>query len=123
MWTFYDFVDERGRNVIAAWLGPLPKTVAMALNARLDLLAGLPPGEWKRPYVDAIGDGIHELRFLSNRVQYRPLWCFGPKRLEATLLAGAVERGGRFAPMNAPDVARERSTLITEAKYVCLHES
>lgn len=59
-------------------------------------------------------EGIFEIKFMSNRIVYRPLGCFGPDRHDFTLLIGAREHGDAFEPRNAPNIANDRRTVILQ---------
>lgn len=128
MWTYYDFVDGVGVNVIRQWRATVPEVVGVALDVTLDLLGGLAPGEWKRTYTDDIHGfpNVRELRFKEERVQWRPLYCFGPGQMEATLLIGASKKGQSWDPRNALGTAQGRSEQVRTSgegnRHVTFHE-
>lgn len=79
-WTFRDYVDGDGENLILAWLNERPKDVKAKINAlirRLELMEKL-----DRPQVgklDGTCAGLLELRIKgADKIQYRPLCCNGP---------------------------------------------
>jgi len=86
--TFHDYVDEAGVNIIDDWLAGIPVAAKVKLDKRLIHLQALPPGQWKRGVVDTLdGDcaGLFEVRAALNNVQYRILGKHTPQR-EPTLL-------------------------------------
>lgn len=67
---------------------------------------------WTRPYYDTLRDDVGEVRFKTNRVNYRPLGFFGPNRNDFTFLYFATKTN-RFDPTNAIDIAVERQQQVT----------
>lgn len=127
MTVFYDFVDAGGQNVIHDWLDAAPATVKAKIQKRLGFLEATPQADWGGArYVAALTgdawDGVFEIRIRAGNVQYRPLFCYGPGREQATLLCIAEERGGRIEPSSAARVSRERRRLIQEEQHVCRHD-
>ena len=130
MWTFLDLVDEHGVNVIRDWLAnevaqAHQAKVGARLEARIDHLSKVPIQDWKRPQVARLAgpewDEIWEIRFKVRDVQYRPLLFFGPEEREVTLLMGAIERGGRILPREAPTTTRDRKALALGGGHVTRH--
>lgn len=128
LWSFLDFVDDRGENVIQKWLQDLPPSVRKRVRAKMNTyIEHLEvTSRFGMPYVrDLHGEceGLFEIRFGMN-VQYRPLACYGPDTAkEVTLLMGATEREGRFEPPGACSTALRRKALIfADRRYVCPHD-
>jgi len=71
--TFCDFVDDSGNNVIHDWLQTIPKEAKQKFNKWLENLEATPPGMWKRPHVDTLSDGLFEVRVRLGTQQYRIL--------------------------------------------------
>lgn len=116
-WKFKVFVSLSGTNEIEKWLNTLPKRDKVKIDKiirHLELEKTL-----KEPYVKPLTGytGLFEIKVFSGRVQYRPIGCYGPKRREFTILIGAIEKGDKFIPRNAPDTAFARSTKIQEEKH------
>ena len=128
-WTFYDFVDERGGNGIRAALDALPPSrrarSKAALTQRLNLLKALPSLQDDQ-YTKALSgacDGLFEIRFRKDGVQYRPLAFYGPGRREITLLLLAEERNGRFVPRDACATAlRRRGLALQDRRFIQPHD-
>jgi hypothetical protein len=68
------------------------------------------PEKWVSDYKGY--DGIVELRIPFNRVQYRPLATYQPKRT-LVLLEGAIEKGGKI-PVGDLDRADKRRKILLE---------
>ena len=76
---------------------------------------------WVSPYKSA--DGIFELRIEHKNIQYRPLWFFGPKQRQLSLLIGATEVGDKIHPRSAPKSAEERrNALLLDPTRTVKHE-
>jgi hypothetical protein len=92
-WTFYDFLDPRGVNLIRAWMDSLSVKVVAKIDTRILYLRNVPI--WPEQYVSALKGwpDIFELRIVLNGVQYRPLCCYGPNKGDVTILLGAIEKG------------------------------
>ena len=91
LWTFCDYLDEGGENVIVAWLEEIrsskTRTKVMARwDAKLTHLGNLEQADWPRDWFTELDgyDGIFEMRITCNNIQYRPLGFFGPDRYEFT---------------------------------------
>jgi hypothetical protein len=119
----YDFTDEDGRSVIAAWKAALTIRSQAALDNKLDMLAisgmELPPKLLVGP-INKSGH-IYKLRIKAD-VMLRPMLCKGPFQMntEVTLLTGAKEIQGKLIP--GPEQAlRNRETLINDPKRRILH--
>ena len=106
--TFYDYVDDEGRNVVHRWLESIPKGAKAKFNNRLLHLEGTPAGGWTRPLVDTLDgscDGLFEVRVSLSGRQYRILAFHTPDR-KPTLLHCFIKSGKRV-----PDAECERARL------------
>jgi len=129
VWTFYDFLNVRGANEVSEWRAAASDNVRAAFDAKVDILAGLPP-PLQRPLVGTLSGhaDVHELRFKEDRVQWRILFCYGPTNGDRaiTFLVPAKEIGGRFVPESAPSTAAERAELVRGKEgeqYVVPHDT
>jgi hypothetical protein len=115
-WTIKVYITASGVNYFQKWLDGLPKTAQADIDQRIRLLAAT--GFWQRPYAAKLKgyDEIWEIRILSGNVQYRPLGVFALGEKVFSLLIGAIEKGGRFEPKNAPKMAEKRRSLFLENK-------
>lgn len=129
LWTFYDFVDSIGANVIREWCDGLPgserETVRADFDARLVMLSGMDITDWRYPFSVALTgpewDGVREIRWRTHRNHYRVLYCFGPPRREVTLLACYHKR--TKLPSGAASLAQGRKALIDDDRHRQLHFS
>ena len=73
MWTFYDFLDGRGVNLIRHWLDGLPDKARAKINTRILFMRAM--SVWPEQYVSALKGwpDLVELRVVSAGNQYRPL--------------------------------------------------
>ncbi len=122
-WTFLNFLDARGQNVIKAWLAELPAKARAKINARLLHLQA--EEHWSPPYVKPITGymDIYEIRVIRQNIQYRPLGFHGPQKGEFTLVIGAIEQGDRIYPPGAFATAVSRSNAVrTGQSQTCEHD-
>lgn len=102
--TFFDYIDASGDNVIRAWLQQQGVKVEAKFDNWIKYLEATPRGSWTRPLVDTLsGDcqGLIEIRVGLAKVQYRLLGFHGPNRKEVTLVLGAKEKERRLDPPSA----------------------
>lgn len=114
MWTFFDFIDRHGKSEVREWYLAASERVQAAFDAKLDILNGFTPDQWRRPIVGKL-DGyadVNELRFKEEGTAWRILLCFGPGQMEATFLFPSREVNDRFVPASAPGTAAERAVLV-----------
>lgn len=109
----YDYLDARGNNLIAPWIGALQKAERAKLDERIHKLRN--HGDELFPHILAGTDkpGILKLKVHGN-VQLRPLLCKGPVLVhtEYTLLAGAKEVGSLLRPRDVTSTAVVRKTEV-----------
>jgi hypothetical protein len=120
-WTFYDFVDTRGVNLIREWLNSLPVKARAKINARMLFMRAMP--KWPEQYVSALTGWpeLVEFRVVYAGNQYRPLGFYGPKRREFTLVYGAIEKGK--LPKRVLETADEnRKIILADTSRVREHE-
>ena len=102
--TFFDYTDSSGVNVIREWLHAQGARVEAKLDGWIKHLEATPPGSWSRPLVDTLTgecEGLIEIRAQVSKVQYRLLGFHGPTAREVTLVLGAAEKEGRWEPPSA----------------------
>jgi hypothetical protein len=114
-WTFLDYVDMDGNNRVSEWLREVPIEARVEFEALLDILRGkklLTRPETGKLYGQL--NGLYEFVFKANKVQYRPLFCYGPdtKAREITILVGATKKNNRFIPPGAGKTAMSRAREI-----------
>ena len=93
--TFYDFVDDAGQNVVRLWLDGIPKGAKAKFNNWLRHLEATPPGKWKRPQVETLDGkcaGLFEVRVSLSHQQYRILGSHSDDR-KPTLLNCFIKPG------------------------------
>ena len=84
--TFYDYVDGQGENVVYSWMSGIPKTAKGKFDARIRYLEATPPGQWGTGsrLVDTLTDegceDLFEIRVRYRRVQYRILGTHSGRR-------------------------------------------
>ena len=121
--ALFDFLDDRGRNIISEWTRELQKPERARLDQKLDMLQQvgneLPP----KLLADSGVRHIKKLR-INGRVALRPMLCKGPieNDQEFTLLCGAQERDRRLIPPDAvQQAALNRHIVIEDPERRCFH--
>ena len=118
-----DFVEANGKNAIQRWMDGLPAEARAAIDVRILQMSAMPKALWSDKWVSKYkgAEGIFELRIPHNKVQYRPLGCYGPGRMCFTLLAGAIEKGNKIEK-SIVETAENRHTIVfKDPKRVCNH--
>jgi hypothetical protein len=118
-WSFKKFGDEYGNSDIDGWRSGLPPKARARFNAIISYMKTAT--DWRRvPYITPLVgyEGIFEIKFIVQNIQYRPLGCYGPEKIFIFLI-GAEERGDRFEPLSAPETAVRRKELaLRDKRYV-----
>jgi len=112
--TFFDYVDDGGANIIWDWFEGDGRKAKAKFNARLMYLEATPPGQWSRPYVDHLSGscaGLLEIRAKVD-VQYRLLGFFGPGPREVTLVLGVIKKGSRSLMLACDRALRLKDTAF-----------
>lgn len=103
-WDLRFFRQERGDEPVRDFLRALPKAVRIEAGAALADLEEFGP-RLKRPGADYLRDGIYELRFSSERVEYRILYFFDRSEI---VLANAFVKKTRKVPAGEIERAIKR---------------
>ena len=128
-YTFYDYIDESGNNVIKDWLNSEAKDAKAYFTEIINNLeASLPPGAensfWKRPYAARMKyewDNFWELRKKAEKIQYRLL---GQMRYRDVYLVTFGFHKGKYSTDVAPETAAVRVSQMIDnpTKYRREHE-
>jgi hypothetical protein len=112
----WDFLDNRGFNVINVWGLAQTKRDRGMLNQRFDRLVqvdfALAVGS--KLLAGPIHKHVYKMQ-IHGEVQLRPMLCKGPIKNddEYTLLLGASERNGKLVPLSAKsDAENNRATVL-----------
>ncbi len=114
LWTIRCYLDLNGVDVIDEWVGTVSDAVAAKFDVRMRYLQEQPHSAWTRPHFDSLGgdcSGLGEVRFQSEKVQYRPIGFFSAAS-EFTLLFVAIEKDRKFVPKSACDIAQRRKKEV-----------
>lgn len=119
MWTI------RFASTFAREFGQMNEAAKTSLDRRLQVLSVRPPGEWRRPAIAPLKGrecrGLHELRFVADRIVYRPLGYFGPGERVFTLVLWVTKKDGQYRPANYCERAARVRGMIESRKESC-HE-
>jgi len=122
-WELYDYVDHRGRNVIAEWIDSLQQRDQALMDEKLLVLEEIGPDQalQTRLLAGPLRNSRRKITSIykihaKGTVQLRPMLCKGPinNDVELTLLVGAIEKGRELVPANAVDTAEDRRGEILQ---------
>jgi hypothetical protein len=98
------FFSDQNKCPVLDWLDTLPKKVQAKAHVRIERLAEM-GHELRRPEADLLREGIYELRWRFQSVNYRILYFFHG-RTTAILSNGLTKEGQ--VPFNEIDISIER---------------
>lgn len=101
-------------DVVSRWHGVCGPKVHATLAAKMVYLRQQNREGWIRPHYDSLRDGVGEVRFKVERINYRALGFFGPSRNEFTFCFFATKTNS-FDPRNAIDIAVARKALVEKS--------
>jgi len=114
VWSFRSFVSDRDDSEVAVWYEDRSAKVRAKFDTTLKYLRDLPI--WVMPYSRVLTEGecngVIEIRFQAEKVQWRPLGLQGPLRREFTILNFATERDFKLVPPNSCRTANIRKDLV-----------
>lgn len=121
-WELFDYLDERGGNMMQGWALGLGEGQRARLDLRVEVLERA--GEELPPKLLTPTSGKPKQRHIlempiKGEVALRPMLCRGPFfiKKEFTFLFGAVERDRKYVPRDAPKRAEaNRLDLITRGE-------
>jgi len=104
------FYAERNAAPFLSWMEGLGEAIQDKLIARIELLEE--KGHvLRRPHADTLRDGVHELRAVSQRVNYRVLYFFHG---QVAVISHGITKEGAVPPREI-DLAVERKRRFTGA--------
>ncbi len=98
------FMDSKGETPALEWILSCSDKVQDKAEARIMMLENF-GYELRRPVIDHLRDGIYELRWNEQRVNYRLLYAFAGRN-RAVLLHGLTKE--KKVPQEAIDLAVSR---------------
>jgi hypothetical protein len=115
-WVFLDYCSNDGRNFIQEWYGNLSTTAQADFDLVMYILRATK--DWtKRKEYKALTEkhvGLSELRFKTNKVQYRPVGVCKVESREFVFLLGCEKSGRIYRPPNALDSALELKKMFEQ---------
>ncbi len=117
--TVVVFYAEGNVAPFLEWLDRQSEAVQNKLIARIELLEEK-GHELRRPHADTLRDGIHELRVVTQRVNYRVLYFF---HAQVAVISHGITKEGVVPPREI-DLAVERKQRYASApeKYTYREE-
>ena len=102
--TLVGFREGNGNVPILGWIESLPKKARVKCRVRIERLREMGI-DLRRPEADYLRDGIYELRFKHQRVNYRVLYFFHGRT--AVVVSHGLQKEKAISPKEI-DVAVER---------------
>ncbi|MDP2599902.1 MAG: type II toxin-antitoxin system RelE/ParE family toxin [Deltaproteobacteria bacterium] len=114
------FKDERNRCPILDWFKELPKNVEAKARTRIEELERQ-GHELRRPFADYLRDGIYELRWRHQSVNFRILYFF--YRRDVVILSHGLTKEDRV-PLREIEMAIKNKVIYENnpEKYSCTEE-
>jgi len=122
--TFYDFLDGNGANIVHVWLGNIPKGAKAKFNKWLRHLEATPPGLWKRPLVETLDGycaGLFEVRVSLSTQQFRILGAHRADRTP-TLLHCFIKPGEDVPHADCDEANSRKAALQNDPKRRVKHD-
>jgi hypothetical protein len=117
-WRFMAYISEAGTNLILKWYESLDEDAQADFDITLNILAGTQDWRGLKQFKILSGKYVNlgEIRFVTNKVQYRPVGYFGPNTRQFTLLIGCSKKGRVYKPPDAFDTALKRLSLFRQGR-------
>jgi hypothetical protein len=113
------FYAERNVSPFLSWMDRVDAGVQDKLVARIELLEAR-GHELRRPHADTLRDGIHELRVVSQRVNYRVLYFFDGR---AAVISHGLTKVGAVPPREIElAIERRRRFAVAPEKHTYQEE-
>jgi Phage derived protein Gp49-like (DUF891) len=119
LWTFKCPVNREGKSPLEEWYRNLSPRAKSRFDRVREYLEDRPQSDWTTSYFKQLSssDGICEIRFFADNIQYRPLAFFSPwERQVLILVFPAIEKGDKFEPKDAVGQAENRKKKIISGK-------
>lgn len=120
----FEWASSSGELALSEWRLGLQKSQRAKLDAKVYMLEAANSLDDLPMIVGPISvkgisyKSIYKMRIGKRGVSLRPLLCKGTgnSKTEATFLAGATERDGKFDPKDAPQVAERRREALMSGR-------
>ena len=117
-WQVLSYPASTDRSVIDDWCDRVSRQERSKFEQRIRFLRDRAPHEWIYDYAHALKDArdIFEVKFEAKRIAHRPLCCFGPTKVQFTILMFAVEHNKNLRPPDAIQTAENlRASVMSGA--------
>lgn len=119
-WIFFEFVSDAGEAQFSLWLHAQPEEAQAAIDTRIVMMMRLSKQQWSSKWIQPYKgyDKLLELRITQNKIQYRPLGCFGPDRQEFTILAGAKEKNWKIPKPTLATAMSRMQLVLSDRRWI-----
>jgi hypothetical protein len=117
LWTFKEVESSSGRPIISEWYSLRPPAVRAVFDDRISFLGIHERKDWQLPEFRMLRgregkEGISEVRWKEEGLQWRVLGFFGTGKMEYTMLIGCVEKYPNYDPPDALETAVKRKKSV-----------
>jgi hypothetical protein len=115
-WRFMDYCSAAGNNLIEEWYWDIPDAARAEFDVVLWTLSIAQDWRGMREFKSLGFDGLCEIRFKSENVQYRPAGFFGPGTRTFSIYVGCEKKGKVYKPPDAFDLAAKRRSKLVRGE-------
>jgi Phage derived protein Gp49-like (DUF891) len=118
-WVFRTYRRANGRDDVREWHAQLSPTDRAKVLTILQYLRDQPRDKWMRPDFDQLrgkSAGLGEIRCKLSGVQHRLIGCFGPGRMNFTLLVVVIKKGRTFEPRDWEKIAVHSRDVVADPR-------
>jgi hypothetical protein len=108
LWRFMDYYSEAGNNLIEEWYLDQSENVQADFDTTLKNLSIAPDWRGMKEFKSLKMDGLCEILFKTDGVQYRPTGSFGPGAQTFTIWIGCSKKQNVYNPPDAFEKAKKR---------------
>lgn len=113
------FFKEKNKCPVLEWMEEIPPQAQMKGEARLKRLGQL-GHEMRRPEVDYLRDGIYELRWRFQSVNYRLLYFFFGR--EIVVVSHGLTKEDKIPPQEIDLAIRRKEQFVSNPQVYSLEE-
>ncbi|MBV9759819.1 MAG: type II toxin-antitoxin system RelE/ParE family toxin [Acidobacteriaceae bacterium] len=112
LWRFMEYYSPAGNNLIEEWYLGLSEAAQAEFDVTLKTLAITENWRGMAEFKHLGKDGLCEIRFSADNIQYRPAGFFGPGARVFSIYVGCHKKGKIYYPPEAFDLAAKRRRKV-----------
>jgi hypothetical protein len=121
-WQFKVFGTSSSVSSVQKQIDNQSAAVTQSFKTRIRYLTNTPRNAWVSPEAKRLKGfkDIYEIRFFSDRQQFRPLGFFCPNCDDFTILIWAAKKGAIYDPAQAIETSDSRRKKILSGEGCCM---